>query len=93
MSAQHTPEKAAMQALQVYANGLDASVDGRGFGAEHEAARQLIVKMFQDRAQMLAALMAIVELKVITFNFDYELLANERHEIARVAIFKTRGGA
>ena len=56
MNPKQTPEQAAGEALIGYADGLDASLDGRGFGENHEAARQSIIKAFQDRAELIAVL-------------------------------------
>lgn len=51
---------AADELMNVFADGLDASVDGRGFGAEHLAARNAIVKAFADRDELVKALAAVV---------------------------------
>ena len=51
-----TPEQAAFDALQIYADGLDATLDDSdAYTAKHEAARQTIIKAFQDRADLLTA--------------------------------------
>ena len=56
MNTKHTPEQQATDALSIYADGLDACVDGRGYNHSHEVARQSIIKAFTDRADLVTAL-------------------------------------
>ena len=59
MNTKQTPEQAAMDALRVYV-ALDPCLPyDDGLGAKHAAARQTIIKAFQDRAELLAAMEGI----------------------------------
>ena len=51
-----TPEQAALKALLGHAAGIDAIWTGKEFGEDHEAARQTIIKAFQDRAELLSSI-------------------------------------
>ena len=54
-----TPEQAADEAMQYYAERKfvsEAGVTVIGFGEKHEAARQSIIKAFQDRERLLVVL-------------------------------------
>ena len=64
MNTKQTPEEAAMEAMHTYAERFTSIQYGRGHstnhGAVYDAARQTIIKAFQDRAELLAALESII---------------------------------
>ena len=56
MNTKQTPEQYALDALRAYEGLDDSFVYGTGLSAKHMAARQTIIKAFQDRAELLASI-------------------------------------
>ena len=54
----HTP---AAKLLDTFCDGLDATIDGRGWDAEHDAARKEIVRRCNAHEALVAALEDAVE--------------------------------
>ena len=91
MNTKQTPEQDAMSAMLGYADYLDSSRydrDYRNYRPSHSAARQTIIKAFQDRAELLAALESIANNRFT--EHDHESKANEMRLIASDAISKAK---
>ena len=58
----HTPTGDDL--LVIFADGLDASGDGRGWSKEHQAARDTLVRAVNEREELIAAL-GMVNSKVL----------------------------
>ena len=82
MNPKQTPEQAALEALQIYADGQESS---QGFGENYTAARQSIIKAFQDRERLLAVLEGI-----ITRDENFQQLPRNLRVDANAAISKAK---
>jgi len=73
--------KDAMELLTIYADGLDAAIDGRGWGAEHERARLDIVRACDSHDELVAALGRIcIDCDMATFEIASAALAKAKGE-------------
>lgn len=87
--------KTSVQDLVTYADGLDASVDGRGFGAEHNAARKRIEIALKSHDDLVAALGLCAQ--AIDYHIDTRCELSPSHsdwfalQTAKAAIAKAKG--
>ena len=79
MNTKQTPGQAAVEALQIYADGQESS---QGFGENYTAARQSIIKAFQDRARLLEVLEAILSWDK---NNLYSSVIDKAHDAVEIA--------
>ena len=78
--------KDAMELLTIYADGLDAAIDGRGWGAEHERARLDIVRACDSHDELVAALT-----NMLRYDDLPESQQQPAVESARSALAKAKG--
>ena len=83
MNTKQTPEHEALEALQVY-------TDKFGRSDNQYAARQSIIKAFQDRDSLLDALEAIALKMSSGHGFSYEWMVSDMKATALAAIEKAK---